>query len=247
MKRIILALTGLLFSTLAAANTGSVPYHFDPQVDNLASIQRGARDFMAYCSGCHSLGYLRYNRMADDLGIPEDLLKQDLMFTSDKPGDHILSAMPADSSKGWFGQTPPDLTLESRARGADWLYSYLLTFYLDPSRPNGVNNLMLPGVSMPNVLWELQGWQVHAPDAAHGAAEAGGEGHAAVPLTLVQPGQMSPEEYQKFVGDIVNFLAYAAEPGKAKRISTGYKAMLYLLVLFVFAYFLKKEFWKDVH
>lgn len=251
MKRLILALAGLTLSASALANTGAaLPLEFKVDSGNIASVQRGARNYMAYCSGCHSMKHLRYSRIGQDLGIPEDLLKKNLMFTSDKIGDHILSSMPADESKKWFGQTPPDLTVETRVRGPEWVYNYLNTFYLDESRPLGVNNLVLAGASMPHVLSDLQGLQVKAAvkegegDATHG------EGHSAAHgtgLELAHPGKLSPEAYEKFTGDLVNFMAYAAEPGRAERLSMGPKVLLYLLVLTLLCYMLKKEFWKDVH
>jgi ubiquinol-cytochrome c reductase cytochrome c1 subunit len=249
MKRLLIAAAGLLLSGAAAASGGhALPYEYTADTSNLASVQRGARDFMAYCSGCHSMKYLRYNRIGQDLGIPEDLLKSNLMFTSTKVGDQIVSAMPADTSKGWFGQTPPDLTLETRARGASWVYSYLRSFYVDKSRPLGVNNLVLPGASMPHVLWELQGWQVKEEAHEGGEhAEAHGEGHHAAPFKLVQEGSLTPDQYEKFVGDLVNFMSYAAEPGKSHRVAVGGKAIAYLLILLVLCYLLKKEFWRDIH
>ena len=249
MKRLIIALAGLTLSVAAAANEGeALPFSFKPDTGNLASVQRGARDFMGYCSGCHSMKHLRYSRIAQDLDIPENLVKANLMFTSDKIGDHIITSMPAEQSQRWFGQTPPDLTVETRIRGADWVYSYLNSFYVDESRPLGVNNLVLPNASMPHVLWELQGWQAKPEakaeqgksEAAHGEHEGGG-------LELVQPGKLSPDDYQKFTADLTNFMAYAAEPGRAARIALGPKVMLYLLVLTLLFYFLKKEFWKDIH
>ncbi|WP_428309888.1 cytochrome c1 [Hydrocarboniphaga sp.] len=245
--KLLLAIAGLLISDAAVAASGhALPYTYQPDTSNIASMQRGARDFMAYCSGCHSMKYLRYNRIGNDLQIPEELLKSSLMFTSTKVGDQIHSAMPAEASKVWFGQTPPDLTLETRARGASWVYSYLRTFYVDTTRPVGVNNLVLPGASMPHVLWELQGWQVK--EAAHEGGEAAehGEEHHGAPLKLVQAGTLSPDEYEKFVGDIVNFMSYAAEPGKSIRMGVGPKAMVYLLLLLVLCYLLKKEFWRDI-
>ena len=247
MKRVLLAIAGLMMSGAALASSEALPYSYQADTSNPASLQRGARNFMAYCSGCHSMKYLRYNRIGNDLGIPEDLLKSSLMFTSVKLGDTVNSAMPAEPSKAWFGQTPPDLTLETRARGADWVYSYLRTFYIDSTRPLGVNNIVLPGASMPHVLWELQGWQVK--EEVHGDAAAhGGEGeHHGAPLKLIQAGTLSPDEYEKFVGDIVNFMSYAAEPGKSLRMGIGPKAIMYLLLLLVLCYFLKKEFWRDIH
>lgn len=250
MKRLILALAGLSLSAAAIANEGAMPLEFKVDSGNIASVQRGARDFMGYCSGCHSMKHLRYSRIGQDLGIPDDLLKKNLMFTSDKIGDHILSSMPEAESAKWFGVTPPDLSVETRIRGADWVYNYLNTFYVDESRPLGVNNLMLPGAAMPHVLGELQGLQVKAaaPHAAEGEAAAEGHGEAhGTGLELAHPGKLSPEEYEKFTGDLVNFMAYAAEPGRAERLSMGPKVLLYLLVLTILCYMLKKEFWKDVH
>lgn len=249
---IVLALT-VLASPAFAAGGGDLPFSFKPSTGNLASVQRGARDYMNYCAGCHSLKYLRYNRIGKDLGIPEDLLKENLMFTSDKAGDHILTAMPKASadpstpseSEQWFGRAPPDLSLTARERGADWVYSYLLTFYLDPSRPAGVNNLVLPGASMPHVLGELQGWQVKVEEKS--GEEAGGHGHHGPKLELVQPGSLSPADYQERVGDITNFLVYAAEPGRNKRLALGGWVLLFVAIFGVFAYLLKQEYWKDVH
>lgn len=241
-----------LLPQAVSANTGVALQHFSANSGNLPSAQRGARNFMAYCSGCHSLKYLRYERMGADLNIPADVLKQNLMFTSDKVGDQIKIAMPA-ASVDWFGRVPPDLSLETRARGADWVYTYLQSFYLDDSRPLGVNNTVLPGASMPHVLWELQGWQKKAEHAAEGAkegehgAEHGGGHHEGSPFEPVSKGTLTPAEYQAFVGDLVNFLDYASEPGKQARISTGLKVMLYLFVLLGLTYLLKKEFWRDIH
>ncbi len=250
MKRLLIALAGLTLSAAAFASEHPLPFSFKPDTTNLPSVQRGARDYMAYCSGCHSMKHLRYSRIAQDLGIPEDLVKKNLMFTTDKIGDHILSSMPAEQSATWFGRTPPDLTLETRARGADWVYSYLNSFYIDESRPVGVNNLVLPGASMPHVLWELQGWQVKPEEKkAEGehAEAAHGEEHHGSGLELAQPGKLSPDEYKKFTADLTNFMVYAAEPGRNARVSLGPKVLLYLLVLTWLFYALKKEFWKDIH
>lgn len=238
--------TGLLTAPATfAAGGGDHPY-FRVDTTNLAGLQRGARDFMSYCAGCHSLKYLRYNRMAADLGIPEDQLKANLMFTSEKPGDVITTAMPKEAAD-WLGAPPPDLSLTARARGADWVSDYLQSFYIDPSRPLGVNNTVLPGASMPHVLWELQGFQKkveHHPEGeGHGEAAA----HGAKKFELVQKGKLSEEEYKKFVADLTNFLVYAAEPGRNHRISTGWNVMIFLFLFFPIAYLLKKEYWKDVH
>ena len=213
-------------------------------IKNTESLQRGARNFMNYCSGCHSLQYLRYNRMAADLKIPESELAGNLMFTGDKVFDTINSAMPKDS-EGWFGKQPPDLSLMARARGVDYLYSYMKGFYVDKSRPWGVNNLYLPSAAMPDVLAQLHGLQKpvfkNEPD-EHGSARM-----VLVGVDAMTPGALKPEEYDQFVRDIANFLDYAGEPVKNKRETMGIFVMLFLLVFFVFAYLLKKEYWKDVH
>lgn len=243
MRRLLLALAGLALAGSAAASGGvALPYQFRVDTANQASVQRGARNFVNYCAGCHAMKHLRYSRIAQDLGIPEDLLKSSLMFDTDKVGDPIGTAMPA-ASAAWFGQQPPDLTVETRMRGADWVYNYLMTFYVDPQRPLGTNNLVLPGASMPHVLGELQGWQV-LQAADHGE----GGGHDAKPrFELVQPGALEPEAFRRFVADTVNFMAYAAEPGREKRIATGIWVMLYLLLLTVLAFWMKHEWWKGVH
>jgi ubiquinol-cytochrome c reductase cytochrome c1 subunit len=213
-------------------------------IKNTESLQRGARNFMNYCSGCHSLKYLRYNRMAEDLKIPQSELAGNLMFTSDKSFDTISSAMPKDS-ESWFGKEPPDLSLMARARGVDYIYSFLKGFYVDKTRPWGVNNLYLPSAAMPHVLWERQGLQKpvfkNEPD-EHGSARM-----VLVGVDTMTPGALKPEEYDLFVRDIANFLDYAGEPVKEKRQSMGVFVTLFLLVFFVFAYLLKKEYWKDVH
>lgn len=244
-------LMGLMLaaSTLAtvaqAAGGGAVLFDFKPDVSNAASVQRGARDFMSYCSGCHSLKYLRYNRLARDNAIPEELLREHLMFTSDKPGDHILSAMPADAAAQWFGQAPPDLSLVTRSRGADWVYSFLLAFYRDDSKANGVNNLQLPGASMPHVLGGLQGYQTLAEHADE--HHDGGHGPKPSPFEPAEGGRLSEKEYQRMVADLTTFLSYAAEPGKLQMHARGGWVLLYLLFLIPLTYLIKREFWKDVH
>jgi len=213
-------------------------------ISNTESLQRGARNFMNYCSGCHSLKYLRYNRLAADLKIPESELAGNLMFTSDKAFDTINSSMPKDSD-AWFGKAPPDLSLMARERGVDYLYSYLKGFYVDKTRPWGVNNLYLPSAAMPDVLAELHGLQ--KPVFKNEQDERGNARMVLVGADAMTPGSMKPEEYDQFVRDTVNFLDYAGEPVKDKRQSMGIFVMLFLLVFFVFAYLLKKEYWKDVH
>jgi ubiquinol-cytochrome c reductase cytochrome c1 subunit len=246
LKSSVLITIALLSGGIAMADEegGIALQSAGTDIKNTESLQRGARDFMNYCSGCHSLKYLRYNRLAADLKIPESELAANLMFTSDKAFDTINSAMPKDS-EAWFGKQPPDLSLIARARGTDYLYSYMKGFYLDKTRPWGVNNLYLPSAAMPDVLAQLHGLQKpvfkNVPD-EHGSARM-----VLVGVESMTPGAMKPEEYDQFVRDIVNFLDYAGEPVKEKRQSMGVFVTLFLLVFFVFAYLLKKEYWKDVH
>jgi ubiquinol-cytochrome c reductase cytochrome c1 subunit len=182
--------------------------------------------------------------MAKDLEIPESELAAHLMFTSDKPFDTINTSMPADA-ESWFGKLPPDLSLMARARSVDYIYAFLKGFYVDKTRPWGTNNLILPGAAMPDVLADLQGLQ--KPVFKNEADERGNASMVLVGVEKMTPGAMKPEEYDQFVRDTANFLDYAGEPVKAKRQSMGIFVTLFLLVFFVFAYMLKKEYWKDVH
>jgi ubiquinol-cytochrome c reductase cytochrome c1 subunit len=244
-KSWVLITIALLSAGSAVAEEGEIPLLTSgADIKNTESLQRGARNFMNYCSGCHSLKYLRYNRLAADLKIPESELAGNLMFTSDKAFDTINSAMPKDS-ESWFGKEPPDLSLIARARGVDYLYSYMKGFYADKTRPWGVNNLYLPSAAMPHVLQELQGSQ--KPVFKNEPDDRGSARMVLVGVAAMTPGALKPEEYDQFVRDIVNFLDYAGEPVKEKRQSMGVFVTLFLLVFFVFAYLLKKEYWKDVH
>jgi ubiquinol-cytochrome c reductase cytochrome c1 subunit len=241
-----MALTiALLTSGAVLAQEGgpSLP-HSGTDIKDIESLQRGARNFMNYCSGCHSLKYVRYNRIAKDLNIPESDLAANLMFNASNPFDTVNSSMPADS-EAWFGKQPPDLSLMARARSPDYIYAYLRSYYVDKARPWGANNLILPGTAMPDVLADLQGLQKPVY-----TSEKDESGNASLVLTSVEalsPGTLKPEEFDRFVRDTTNFLDYAAEPAKAKRQSLGVFITLFLLVGFAFAYFLKKEYWKDVH
>jgi ubiquinol-cytochrome c reductase cytochrome c1 subunit len=244
LKSWVFITMGLLAGGGAMAEEGDSPVqHSGADITNDESLQRGARNFMNYCSGCHSLKYVRYNRLAADLKIPESELGN-LMFTTTKNFDTVNSAMPKDA-EGWFGKQPPDLSLMARERGVDYIYSYLKGFYVDKTRPWGVNNQVLPGTAMPDVLASLQGLQKpvfkNEPD-EHGSARMVLAG-----VEAMTPGAMKPEEYDQFVRDTANFLDYAGEPVKAKRQSMGVFVTLFLLVFFAFAYLLKKEYWKDVH
>ena len=242
MKRLLIALTLALPGVTFAAGGGAI-LDFKPDLGNENSLQRGAAAFMNYCSGCHSMGLMRYNRIAEDLNIPEDVLIKNLMFTSDKTGDQIHTSM-IDAAEGWFGKMPPDLTLTARARGADWVYSFLKTFYVEEGRMNGVNNLQLEGASMPHVLGNLQGWQV-LKEEEH--AEEGGHGPVKLPFEMLEEGKLSEKEYDRLVSDLTNFMVYAAEPVRIKRTTIGAWVIFYLLIFTIVAYLMKREFWKDVH
>lgn len=244
-KSWVLITIALLWSGLALAEEGEIALlHSGTDISNTDSLQRGARNFMNYCSGCHSLQYLRYNRMAEDLKIPESELTANLMFTADKAVDTINSAMPKDA-ESWFGKQPPDLSLMARARGVDYIYSFLKGFYVDKTRPWGVNNLYLPSAAMPDVLAGIQGLQ---KPVFKNEPDAGGSARMVlVGVDSMTAGSMKPEEYDQFARDTANFLDYAGEPVKAKRQSMGVFVTLFLLVFFAFAYMLKKEYWKDVH
>jgi ubiquinol-cytochrome c reductase cytochrome c1 subunit len=225
------------------ASEGGATEHARNDVDNVASLQRGARNFVNFCSGCHSAQYVRYNRLAQDLHISDAQLTSNLMFAADKPQETMTIAMRAEDARRWFGQAPPDLSLIARARGPDYLYGFLRGFYVDPTRPTGVNNTMLPNAAMPHVLWELQG-----PQEAVFVDEKQGDATLKTlkELRQISPGKLSPEEYDQFVRDLVNFLAYIGEPMQLERQRLGFWVLAFLLVFGVLAYLLKQEIWKDV-
>jgi ubiquinol-cytochrome c reductase cytochrome c1 subunit len=218
-------------------------------VENKASLQRGARNFAQYCLGCHSLKYERWSRMAQDLDVPVELLQKDIMPPGDKPADYVLTSMPAADAAAWFGKTPPDLSLIARARGADYLYQLWTTYYVDPTRPTGANNLRLPSIAMPNVLSELEGLK-RAVYRTEEAKDAEGKPHPEQVFDhfeVIAPGRLSTAEYEAFVRDTVNFLSYVGEPTQAARRHLGVWVVLFLLVFTWLAWLLKKEYWKDVH
>ena len=235
MKKFLLALV-LMLPLLAAANEGvkldSAP--IDP--NNQASLQRGAKTFVNYCLNCHSAASMRYNRL-QDIGLTDAQIKSNLLFGDQKVGDTMTVAMNRADAKAWFGASPPDLSVIARARGADWLYSYLRSFYRDDSRPTGWNNLVFDKVAMPHVLWQLQGQQVLKED------EATGE-HV---LVLDKKGTMTAAEYNQTVADLVNYLVFMAEPFKQHDKKLGLLVLAFLGLLLVLTYYLKKEFWKDIH
>lgn len=215
-------------------------------IDNkdVSSLQRGAKLFVNYCLNCHSAAYMRYNRLGD-LGLSEEQIKENLMFASEKVGDQMVVGMNGKEAAKWFGAQPPDLSVIARSRGADWLYTYLRTFYRDETRPTGWNNVTFPNVGMPHVLWELQGQQELQHEGGDQKAEHGA--HAAPKLVLAQPGSLGSKEYDAAVADLVNYLVFQGEPARAKRVQIGIMTLLFLGILFIPAYALKKDYWKDVH
>jgi ubiquinol-cytochrome c reductase cytochrome c1 subunit len=245
MKRQLPLFLALVFSSGAFAAGGGPLMKADVSLSSPASLQRGARTFVNYCVSCHSAGYARYSRVATDLGIPEDVLAKNMMFTTDKIGDTMRVAMRKEDGEIWFGVSPPDLSVVARARGADWLTTFLSTFYLDPKRPNGVNNLAFKDTAMPHVLWELQGLK-RMP--GEGGEHAAGHGDSHMPaLETVVAGMQTDEEYAGTVRDLVNFLVYLGEPAKLHRYTIGMWVTLFLLGFWFVAYLLKKEYWRDVH
>jgi len=260
MKKALLLSLFVLFPFTVLAAGGNVHLdHIEIDHRNKASLQRGAQSFVNYCMGCHSAKHARYERMADDLEIPHDLMVENLIFGDEKIGSLMDISMPSKLSKKWFGATPPDLTLIARSRGSDWLYTYMRTFYVDPSRPWGVNNTVFKDVGMPHVMLELQGKQVCAP----GWAVAENGGIKRDPLTgenIENPedacgrlvhvegtGTLTPDEYEQVVYDLVNFLDYMAEPMKLERQRIGIYVFFFLSLLLVVTYLLNREYWKDIH
>src|SRR5256885_3935570 len=224
-------------------------WHAANDVSDMASVQRGARNFVSYCLGCHSIKYERWSRLAQDLGVPPRLLEQDLLPPGDKPAQYILTSMPAADSQAWFGKTPPDLSLMARARGQDYLYQFLRTFYVDPASQTGANNLRLPATAMPHVLSELEGLKRAVYRQAAGSAPAGQgtRGQVFDHFEQIAPGRLSAAEYDGFVRDTVNFLDYVSEPTQTARRALGVWVVLFLLVFTWLAWLVKREYWKDVH
>ena len=250
MKKHILILLLAIFPATTFASSG---VHLDSakiDIYDKDSIKRGAKSFADYCFSCHTAQFMRFNRIAKDTGMSEAEVREMMIFTRDKKGeatktgDLMTVAMTKDYAKNAFGTAVPDITLTARSRGADWLYTYLRTFYADANRPTGMNNVTFPDVAMPHVLWELQGIKkpVYVTEDHDGVSvERIGS------FETVQAGSMTEEEYDAFVADLVNFMVYLAEPVQAERRDLGWKVLIYLAIFFVFAYLLKKEYWKDIH
>ncbi|WP_260259798.1 cytochrome c1 [Vibrio intestinalis] len=245
MKKWIVMLFALLPSLAMAAGANVPLDKANNDLSDQASLQNGAKLFMNYCFGCHSTQYQRYERVARDIGIPIELMKEHLIFDPNaKVGDLMENAIPDKSAAQWFGAPPPDLTLVARVRGTDWLYTYLRSFYADPARPFGVNNIVFPSVGMPHVLEELQG----IPMPVYGEKEVDGETvQVIVGVESDGTGELNQEEYDDAVRDLVNFLEYSGDPVKLERHALGWWVMGFLVIFTILVVLLKKEYWRDVH
>lgn len=232
----------LVASKALAAEEGYRLDHAPIDPHDLVSLQAGARTFANYCLSCHSAKYMRYNRL-EELELTPQQIQDNLMFASDKIGKTMTVAMTEAEGKNWFGVAPPDLSVIARYRGADWLYTYLRTFYRDPKTTTGWNNAVFPNVAMPHVLWTLQGQR------ALDVVKSEEDGHETVSYEWKQltPGKETPLQYDTTVRDLVNYLVYVSEPAAVERKRIGIVVLFVLGILFIFAYWLKKEYWKDVH
>ncbi|PVZ71885.1 cytochrome c1 [Pelagibaculum spongiae] len=245
MKKLLISFLMFLLPSLSMAAGGGYPLDsVDLDLTDKAALQRGAKLFVGSCMGCHSAKYQRWNRMGKDLGISDQQLLDNFIFDGSKVGDHMTSSIDPVDAATWFGASPPDLTLVSRVRGNDWLYTYMRSFYKDESRPWGVNNAVFPDVGMPHILQGLQG----LADPVWRTEKVGDKEIKVLDrLQMTQPGSMSVAEYDATVKDLVTFLSYIGEPVQLERQRLGVWVILFLMVLLAFSYLLKKEFWRDVH
>lgn len=249
LRKLGITFIALAMAVAAQASEGGPSLkHVEFDQHDIDSMQRGAKYFMNYCSGCHSLKYMRYSAMGkgievlDENGeLDEKLMLKNLVFPDHKIGDLMTNAMPPEDAKDWFGKAPPDLTLAARVRGSDWIYNFLLGFYYDPTAPRNVNNSVFPDVAMPHILQDLEGIKVPVfSESATGSRKL-------LYTERVRDGRMSEQQYASMVYDLVNFLTYVGEPMKYSRILIGWFAMAFLALFTLLAYLLKKEFWRDVH
>ncbi|MBE7939976.1 MULTISPECIES: cytochrome c1 [Ramlibacter] len=250
MKKLILSFIAALGLSLGA-HAAEESFHWDKapnRTNDLAALQNGAKLFVNYCLNCHSAAFMRYNRLKD-IGLTEQQIKDNLLFATDKVGDTMKSAIDPKQAKAWFGAVPPDLTLVARSRaghggsGSDYLYTYLRSYYRDPNRPTGWNNLAFPNVGMPHVLYQLQGERepVFETVMQHGEEEKVFKG-----WKQVTPGTMSTQEYDQAIGDLVGYLTWMAEPAQNSRVRVGVWVLIFLGVFTLFAWRLNAAFWKNV-
>jgi ubiquinol-cytochrome c reductase cytochrome c1 subunit len=241
---LIVIATCFVASPTFAAGGGVELQKADIDPGQIPSLQRGARNFINYCSGCHSAQYVRFNTIGKYLELSEEQLVDNLMFNAENTFETIQASMPAQDAERWYGVAPPDMSLMARSKGADYIYTFLKSFYLQEDSPTGVDNMAMPATSMPHVLWELQGYQnaVFSEHTEDGVTSTHFEG-----FEQATTGALAADDYDEFVRDTVNFLAYMAEPIRAERRKIGTWVIMYLLVFLIIAYMLKKQIWKDVH
>ena len=251
MKKLLMILAMAMLPSLVLAATASHQLDsIEPDLENKASLQRGAALYMNYCAGCHSMQYMRYKHIQEYLEIPPELYVDNLIFTDHGLGDLMEIAMPEGPAGNWFGQAPPDLTLEARLRGPDWIYSYLRGFYEDESRPLGVNNVVYPNVGMPHVLAKLQGLCAVEPKIGvtpHMDPLSGNVKNGTLCEEWEYEGSMDQAEFNRAMYDLTNFLVYVGEPAQEFRKELGIYVLIFIAIFFVFAYLLNREYWKDVH
>lgn len=238
MKKYLIALLLIITPLTALAEDEGYLDKAPVNLNDYPSIQRGAQTFTNYCLSCHSANFARYENL-EQVGLTADQIKANLMFAADKVGSRMTIAMDPDDSKKWFGVTPPDLSVEARARTPDWLYTYLRSFYRDNTRPTGWNNTTFPNVGMPFPLWTLQGQQILKKPVDNPDQKP--------EFVMVRPGKLTPAQYDELVGDLVNYMTWMSEPTKMKRMELGVYVLLFLGLFFILTFYLKKEFWKDIH
>jgi len=254
MKRstlaLLLALAAFAAAPAGASEAGWKLDRVETDLTNNASLQAGARTFVNYCLGCHSASLVRYNALRQ-IGLTEDQIKDNLLFTAEKVGMPMSSALNPKEGKEWFGNAPPDLSVTARSRGAEWLYTYLRTFYRDPSSPTGWNNALFPNVGMPNVLWKLQGERtlVHEPVMRDGKPASDGHGGTLMVsrFETLTPGSMTPVQYDETIRDLVNFMVWMSEPNQLARKRLGVWVLFGLIVLIALTWLLYKSYWKELH
>jgi ubiquinol-cytochrome c reductase cytochrome c1 subunit len=254
VRKLLAALVCVLAIAAAPVLASGVELKLIPaqiNVQDVATLQSGARTFVNYCLNCHSASLVRYNQLKG-IGLTDQQIKDNLLFSAEKVGEPMKIAASSKDQRDWFGVAPPDLSLIARSRGADWLYNYLKSFYRDPERATGWNNAVFPNVAMPHVLWQLQGERVRTETVekdASGKEKKDGHGHPITVVTYEQasPGSMSALEYDKTVGDLVNFMVWVAEPHQLDRKRIGYYVLMALGILMLLTYLLKAAYWKDVH
>ncbi|NOX93095.1 MAG: cytochrome c1 [Gammaproteobacteria bacterium] len=242
---IFLLFSGFFSMSISAGGSDVMLDPADIQLEDRDAIKRGAKLFVNYCLNCHSANLMRYSRIAEDLGMSNDEVSSQLITTGAKVGDTMKVTIVEEDARRWFGTAIPDLSVIARARGVDWLYTYLRSFYRDDSRPWGVNNSVFKDVGMPHVLWELQGLQV--PVMEKYTDEQGNPSEVISGFELIEKGTLSTTEYDAAVRDLVTFLAYLGEPGKLQRLALGKWVLLFLAGLLVLTFLLKKEYWRDIH